>query len=209
MSGYPPYSSAGGGYPPVPNTSGAYPSGNVYPGGASQQQYPPPEGAYIPQYGQPQQPGVPQAPYGYGNMQGGAVAGAYSQVPPQHTQYANGAYGQAPYNPYADQSYRPPHLQQQQPPGSYPLPPPPTQAPYDGYATQQIARNAFIGADTDRSGYLDLQEFIAALRSLGINLVYKQALEYFARGDRDQSGRIGLNEFIKLYDEELATLRTY
>ena len=66
-----------------------------------------------------------------------------------------------------------------------------------------------MNVDTDRNGYLDLKEFIRAMRIVKPNIEYKDALDFFARGDKDQSGRIGLNEFIAVYIEEILPLTSY
>lgn len=92
--------------------------------------------------------------------------------------------------------------------------PPPSSSPYPVgslhwcHSTAQDARDAFIKADRDASGYLDVQEFVNVIRSLVGGLVsYQEALQYFAKCDSDQNGRIGMNEFEKLYVEEIARRR--
>lgn len=92
--------------------------------------------------------------------------------------------------------------------------PPPSASPFPigspawCHSTAQDARAAFLKADRDASGYLDVQEFVNVLRNLVGGLVsYQDALQYFAKCDTDQNGRIGMNEFEKLYVEEIARRR--
>lgn len=67
------------------------------------------------------------------------------------------------------------------------------------------ARDAFFKADCDCSGYLDVQEFYNVIKSLVGSLVsYQEALQYFAKTDTDQNGRIGIEEFVALYVDEIA-----
>lgn len=81
----------------------------------------------------------------------------------------------------------------------------PIGSPHWCQATAQDARAAFIQADRDASGYLDVQEFVNVIRNLVGGLVtYQEALQYFAKCDSDQNGRIGMNEFERLYVDEIA-----
>lgn len=74
--------------------------------------------------------------------------------------------------------------------------------------TQHEARQAFFKADRDASGFLDVQEFWSVLQSLMGSLVsYQEALQYFAECDADKNGRIGYNEFERLYVDEIARRR--
>lgn len=68
------------------------------------------------------------------------------------------------------------------------------------------AREAFLRADRDGSGFLDLKEFMDVLRDLGISMGYHEALSRFGSCDADKDGRLGINEFIKMYAEELRDL---
>lgn len=75
-------------------------------------------------------------------------------------------------------------------------------------AVRREARDAFFKADCDASGYLDVQEFYNVIRSLvGALVSYQEALQYFAKTDTDRNGRIGLNEFERLYVDEIARRR--
>lgn len=70
------------------------------------------------------------------------------------------------------------------------------------------ARDAFFSADRDASGYLDVQEFYNVINSLVGSLIsYQEALQYFAKTDTDRNGRIGMNEFVALYVNEIARRR--
>ena len=70
------------------------------------------------------------------------------------------------------------------------------------------AMHAFRSADRDGSGYLDVQEFWNVIRSLvGGFVSYQEAMQYFAKCDTDQNGRIHYNEFEKLYVDEIARRR--
>lgn len=73
--------------------------------------------------------------------------------------------------------------------------------------SERDARGAATGTfdrfDVDRSGYLDLQEFMDALRALHLSITYHQALECFIRCDANEDGRIGKEEFVNVYIDEM------
>lgn len=134
--------------------------------------------------------------------------------PPQHLQQ------QPPPHPPPPGLHAYPHLQHESPYAPHPLNPyanyaayPPSSAyPVGSHmwceAVRREARDAFFKADCDASGYLDVQEFYAVIRSLvGALVSYQEALQYFAKTDTDRNGRIGLNEFERLYVDEIARRR--
>lgn len=110
----------------------------------------------------------------------------------------NSGYGAVP--PYINgyPSRLPPHPSSAYPVGS---------APWRD-AIKAEAQSAFFNADCDASGYLDVQEFYNVIRSLVGSLVsYQEALQYFAKTDTDKNGRIGMDEFVALYMDEIARRR--
>eukprot|EP00177_Eucheuma_denticulatum_P001276 GFKZ01002319.1.p1 GENE.GFKZ01002319.1~~GFKZ01002319.1.p1 ORF type:complete len:225 (+),score=30.30 GFKZ01002319.1:211-885(+) len=60
----------------------------------------------------------------------------------------------------------------------------------------KAAAEVFERFDVDKSGYLDLQEFMDALRALHLSISYHEALECFAQCDANEDGRIGKDEFV-------------
>jgi len=62
-----------------------------------------------------------------------------------------------------------------------------------------MARNAFRAFDVDRSGYLDINEFLRALESLGVLMQYNDALAVFAIVDDNRNSRISESEFLAFY----------
>lgn len=73
--------------------------------------------------------------------------------------------------------------------------------------SEKLAREAaaavFDRFDGDRSGYLDLQEFMDALRALHLAISYHDALDCFAECDANEDGRIGRAEFVNKYIHEM------
>lgn len=67
------------------------------------------------------------------------------------------------------------------------------------------ANVAFDVFDADRNDYLDLAEFMDALRYLHASITYDEALDKFQRYDKDRNGRISRHEFLILYSEEIRT----
>ena len=55
---------------------------------------------------------------------------------------------------------------------------------------------AFRAADTDGTGSLSVDEYIAVFQSQGVNVTRDQALAFFKDKDRDHDGRISFDEFI-------------
>lgn len=58
------------------------------------------------------------------------------------------------------------------------------------------ARAAFRRLDTDGSGYLDKEEFVAALAILAVPINRSDALEVFSVVDADGNARITEGEFV-------------
>lgn len=54
----------------------------------------------------------------------------------------------------------------------------------------------------DAGGYLDLQEFMDALRALHLAISYHEALDCFGRYDVNEDGRISQDEFVRIYVSE-------
>lgn len=75
------------------------------------------------------------------------------------------------------------------------------------YLSENHAREAaaavFDRFDGDRSGYLDLQEFMDALRALRLTISYHDALDCFAMCDANEDGRIGKEEFVNEYIRQM------
>jgi Ca2+-binding EF-hand superfamily protein len=53
----------------------------------------------------------------------------------------------------------------------------------------------FLKFDTDGSGYIDFEEYMAMLPQLGIHITEAKAKKYFALADTDGSGEIDFEEF--------------
>lgn len=70
---------------------------------------------------------------------------------------------------------------------------------------KQIAINAFKDFDVDKGGYLDLHEFMDALRALRLTITYHEAIDCFLRCDENEDGRITEAEFTKIYIDEHKT----
>lgn len=156
---------------------GTLPSDAVH----TQQHHPTQPQAY-PQ--QPQQGYAPQQPQAY-PQQGyaphpGAPPPAYSQGYPQQQAHGmgKGAFGAA--------------AAAQQGMGMYGAPARPAPAGQDKRA---MARDAFMRFDTDRSGTIELGEFVNAMALLGATLTYEDAQCVFCVVDVDGDGRITLSEF--------------
>mmetsp|Transcript_105308 Transcript_105308/g.181629 ORF Transcript_105308/g.181629 Transcript_105308/m.181629 type:complete len:362 (-) Transcript_105308:211-1296(-) len=58
---------------------------------------------------------------------------------------------------------------------------------------------AFRQYDTDHNGFLDIYEFMAAMKALGFGTTYKDAQELFEGIDQDQGGAIEEAEFVNYY----------
>jgi len=80
-------------------------------------------------------------------------------------------------------------------------------AAFNEVEARQGAANAFDRFDQDNGGYLDLQEFMDALRALHLAISYHDALDCFARSDTNEDGRIGKHEFINICIEEMKKRR--
>lgn len=76
-------------------------------------------------------------------------------------------------------------------------------------ATRNMAGEVFDRFDVDKGGYLDLQEFMDALRALHLAITYHETMERFFRADHNRDGRISKDEFISIYIEELRNQRKY
>jgi len=168
------------------------------PSGGYQQQAapPPPSGGYQQQpqqqqYGQPQ-----QSQYGQPQQYGGAPPPGYAAPPPappgQNPGYAPNAvgYGAAPVAMAAATGvhYGQPQQQQYgQPQQSMGGGPPQGKA--------QQAQQAFQRFDTDRSGTIEIGEFMNAMAMLGNHMAPADAQCIFMCVDSDGDGRVTLQEF--------------
>jgi Ca2+-binding EF-hand superfamily protein len=61
------------------------------------------------------------------------------------------------------------------------------------------ARLVFEKFDIDKSGYLDIYEFMAAMRELGLGFTFQDAQSLFDNIDTDGDGTMELNEFVVHY----------
>eukprot|EP00435_Cladocopium_sp_Y103_P057942 s880_g20.t1 len=61
--------------------------------------------------------------------------------------------------------------------------------------TEEVVRRAFLNADVDQSGTLDIQEFGRLLQLLNPSTWSQERLQlFFLRADKDGSGRVDLQE---------------
>mmetsp|Transcript_54599 Transcript_54599/g.144273 ORF Transcript_54599/g.144273 Transcript_54599/m.144273 type:complete len:445 (+) Transcript_54599:15-1349(+) len=73
---------------------------------------------------------------------------------------------------------------------------------YNGMSKEEIEnslREAFNEADTDGSGYLDMNEFASYLQSLPLNLTRKEVNMAMVEVDANQDGKVSLDEFVPLF----------
>ncbi|CAL1135679.1 unnamed protein product [Cladocopium goreaui] len=64
-----------------------------------------------------------------------------------------------------------------------------------GMTTEEVVRRAFLNADVDQSGTLDIQEFGRLLQLLNPSTWSQERLQlFFLRADKDGSGRVDLQE---------------
>eukprot|EP00670_Eutreptiella_braarudii_P016096 CAMPEP_0174342062 /NCGR_PEP_ID=MMETSP0810-20121108/25883_1 /TAXON_ID=73025 ORGANISM="Eutreptiella gymnastica-like, Strain CCMP1594" /NCGR_SAMPLE_ID=MMETSP0810 /ASSEMBLY_ACC=CAM_ASM_000659 /LENGTH=441 /DNA_ID=CAMNT_0015464017 /DNA_START=23 /DNA_END=1349 /DNA_ORIENTATION=- len=89
--------------------------------------------------------------------------------------------------------------------------PPRTIAGYDGAAggapDDNKARDAFRKFDGDGNGFLDIYEFMAAMKDLGMGQTFKDATEIFAQIDVDGGGAIEEQEFVEYYNQNYASIQ--
>lgn len=122
--------------------------------------------------------------------------------------------------PAGDTSAQRPPPPPQAPPGRPPPPPQsrplsqtdvnaPQQYTFNEEAARTTASATFDRFDQDRGNYLDLQEFMDALRALHLAITYHDAMDCFARADHNRDGRITKEEFIKVYIEEMGKTTRY
>lgn len=71
------------------------------------------------------------------------------------------------------------------------------------------AQYTFDRFDVDKGGYLDLQEFLDAMRALHYTLAYHDAIDRFHRADSNNNGRISKEEFVTMYVEEMRNKLSY
>lgn len=135
-----------------------------------------------------QDPGAPPAPP---PSQQPPPSQGYQYAPPQMS--AGGApppppsYGAPPPPPGGGAPPPPPG-------GGAPPPPPPS-----GSKKEQ-ARQAFQQFDTDRSGFIDMNEFSQAMRMLGFNGTQDDIACIFCVVDLDGDGQIRENEFVEHWE---------
>lgn len=92
----------------------------------------------------------------------------------------------------------PPH-----PPNTQPLRPGAQRPTFDEQSSRSAAYMAFDRFDMDQGGYLDLQEFMDALRTLNLSISYHDALDRFFVADHNKDGRISREEFVDIYIREM------
>lgn len=80
------------------------------------------------------------------------------------------------------------------------------QPPFDEEQARVHASLVFDRFDHENVGYLDLQEFMDALRALHLSISYHNAIEAFFRADVNRDGRVSRDEFLKLYIYESMNL---
>lgn len=61
------------------------------------------------------------------------------------------------------------------------------------------ARQAFVDADKDKSGYITFREFLESLTNLDVKIPYADALALFSTLDTDKDGRVVESEFVNGY----------
>ena len=66
-----------------------------------------------------------------------------------------------------------------------------------GPGKAEQAKAAFMTFDTDRSGYIDRQEFEKCVRMLGFQGSYEDASVIFMIVDQDGDGQVRENEFVE------------
>lgn len=72
------------------------------------------------------------------------------------------------------------------------------------------ARAAFSKADKTKCGFLDLEEFIEAIKCLVSDVLSsEELLKYFIRGDLGQNGRIYMHVFVKMFVNDIARKHPY
>lgn len=109
----------------------------------------------------------------------------------------------------------PGRVQQQPPPPSGPPPSgPPSQRSFNESSFNEpnariTAAATFERFAQDNGDFLDLQEFMDAMRALHLAITYHDAIESFFRADNDRDGRVSKNEFVDVYIAELRNIAPF
>mmetsp|Transcript_11206 Transcript_11206/g.19139 ORF Transcript_11206/g.19139 Transcript_11206/m.19139 type:complete len:270 (+) Transcript_11206:97-906(+) len=171
-------------------------------------------------FGNPSAPSDPYSQYPHpasGNPPPQQSYGVYPSAPPYNFQQqqqpqpqpqppGNYPYQQPSFESQQQHGYQQPtypqHQQQQQ--QYYPQtgqggPPQNAYAPANLDQSRERARQAFRQFDKDHSGYLDINEFLAAMNTLGVMMARDDALAVFALVDENKNQTISENEFLIHY----------
>lgn len=79
----------------------------------------------------------------------------------------------------------------------------PEQPQFNEAEVRSAAASTFDRFDQDKAGYLDLQEFMDALRALHLSITYHDAIDAFFRADINHDGRVSRDEFVNIYVYEV------
>lgn len=146
-----------------------------------------------------------------------STSDAYSQVgaipngpiPPQTSFWSSGEGGPSP----SSAPLRlPPSSHRMGTPGVLPGPSrslPINQMHFDEEQARICADMVFTRFDHDRAGYLELQEFMDALRTLRLAISYHSAIDAFFRADVNRDGKISREEFLDIYITESRSVQGF